>query len=59
MKRSKVLSRNNRFPEYYNVEPLKSLQKAQAYLESMRASRMEVFCEYTCRLTVFAIKAPS
>ena len=26
---------------------LKSLQKAEVYLEPMRASAMELFCEYT------------
>ena len=26
---------------------LKSLQKAEVYLQSMQASKMELFCEYT------------
>ena len=40
------------FQESYNVKQfkeiksLKSLQKAQAYLESKRASTMELFCKY-------------
>ena len=52
-KRSKVPSRNNRFEECYNVKYskaikcLKSLQKAEAYLESKRAYTMELFREYT------------
>ena len=37
---------------------LKSLRK-EAYFETKRASTMELFCEYTGRLTIFAIKAPS
>ena len=43
----------NRFQESYNVKyfkeikRLKSLQKAEAYLEPKRASTMELFCEYT------------
>ena len=28
-------------------KPLESLQKAEVYLEPMRASTMELFCEYT------------
>ena len=49
----KVLWRNNRFQESYNVKyfkeikRLKSLQKAEAYLEPKQASMMELFCEYT------------
>ena len=52
MKRSKVLYRNNRFPEFYNVKQFKeiksleSLQKAEAFLEPKWASTMEPFCEY-------------
>ena len=38
---------------------MKSLQKPGAYLEPKQASRMELFCEYTSRLTIFAIKARS
>ena len=38
---------------------LKSFLKAEAYLEPKQASVMELFCEYTQRLTIFAIKAPS
>ena len=55
----------NRFQESYNVKyfkeikRLKSLQKAEAYLEPKWASTMELFCEYTKLLTIFAIKAPS
>ena len=43
----------NRFQESYNVKyfkvikRLKSLQKAEAYLEPKQASMMELFCEYT------------
>ena len=43
----------NRFQELYNeksfkkIKRLKSLQKAEVYLEPMRASTMELFCEYT------------
>ena len=36
-----------------------SLLKAEVYLELKQASMMELFCEYTQRLTIFAIKAPS
>ena len=49
----KVLSRNNRFQESYNVKyfkeinRLKSPQKAEAYLEPKQASTMELFYEYT------------
>ena len=45
--------RLNRFQEPYNensfikIKRLKSLQKAEVYLEPMRASTMELFCEYT------------
>ena len=45
-KRSKVLYRNNRFQESYNVKyfkerkHLKSLQKAEAYLEPKQTSTM-------------------
>ena len=45
--------RLNRFQEPYNeksfkkIKRLKSLQKAEVYLEPMRASTMEFFCEYT------------
>ena len=43
----------NRFQEPYNeksfknIKRLKSLQKAEVYSEPMRASTMELFCEYT------------
>ena len=43
---------SNRFQESYTVRyfkvinRLKSLQKAEAYLESKRASIMKLFCEY-------------
>ena len=36
----------------YEIKRLKSLQKVEA-------SMMELFCEYTSRFTIFAIKAPS
>ena len=45
--------RLNRFQEPYNeksfkkIKRSKSLQKAEVYLEPMRASTMELFCEYT------------
>ena len=45
----KVLQRNNRFQESYNVKyfkeikRLKSPQKAEAYLEPKQASSMELF----------------
>ena len=62
----KVLQRNNRFQESYNVKyfkkkqkRLKSLQNAEAYSEPKQASMMKLFCKYTERLTIFAIKAPS
>ena len=32
--------------------------KAEAYLEPKRASTMKFFCEYTQRLTIFAMKGP-
>ena len=44
--------RNNGFQESYDVKcfkeikRLKSLQKAEAYLELKQASMMELFCEY-------------
>ena len=44
---------------FKEINCLKSLQKAEAYLEPKRISTMELFCEYTERLTIFAIKAPS
>ena len=45
--------RLNRFQEPYNensikkIKRLKSLQKGEVYLETMRASTMELSCEYT------------
>ena len=44
--------KNNKFPESYvkyfkEIERLKSLQKAEAYLKPKRASTMELFWEYT------------
>ena len=59
--RSKVLSRNNRFQEYYNVKYfkeikcLKSLQKAEAYLEPKRGSTVELFVNILNGL-LFSIK---
>ena len=57
IKGSKVLYKKiitlNRFQESCNIKyfkeikRLKSLQKAELYLEPMRASTMELFCEYT------------
>ena len=49
----KVLYRNNRFQESYNVKyfkeikHLKSPRKAETYLEPKEASTMELFYEYT------------
>ena len=37
----------------------KSLQKVKAHLEPKQASMVELFCEYTKWLTIFAIKASS
>ena len=36
-----------------------SLLKAEVYLKPKQVSRMELFCEYTQRLTIFTIKAAS
>ena len=53
LKEVKLLLKNNKFQESYNVQylkeikRLKSLQKAEAYLEPKRASTVELFCEYT------------
>ena len=53
MKYFKKIIRLNRFQEPYNeksfkkIKRLKSLQKAEVYLEPMRASTMELFCKYT------------
>ena len=44
---------------FKEIKRLKSLQKAEAYLEPKQTSMMELFCEYTEQLTIFAIKAPS
>ena len=50
---SKVPNRNNRFQEPYDVKyfiieikRLRSLQKAEAYLEPKQASMMEFFCQF-------------
>ena len=49
----KVLKRNNRFQESYNVKCFKEInrlkipQKAEAYLEPKQASTMELLYEYT------------
>ena len=40
---------------FEKIKRLKSLQKAEVYLEPMRASTMELFCEYTYRLYIFVI----
>ena len=57
IKGSKILYKKiitlNRFQEPCNtkyfkeIKRLKSLQKAELYLEPKRASTMELFCEYT------------
>ena len=44
---------------FKEIKCLNSLLKAEVYLEFKQASMMELFCEYTQRLTIFAIKAPS
>ena len=44
---------------FKEIKRLKSPQKAEAYLELKRISMMELFCECTERLTIFAKKAPS
>ena len=36
-----------------------SLKSRGVYLEPMQAFTMELFCEYTERLTISAIKSPS
>ena len=33
--------------DFKEIIPLKSLQKAETYLEPNRASAMKIFCEYT------------
>ena len=49
----KKMIRLNRFQELYNekyfkeIKLLKGLKKAEVYLEPIRASTMELFCEYT------------
>ena len=53
LKEVKLLLKNNKFQESYNVQylkeikRLKSLQKAETCLEPKRASTVELFCEYT------------
>ena len=37
----------NNVKHFKEIKLLKSLQKAEAYLEPKRASTMELFCEYT------------
>ena len=45
---------------FKEMKSLRSLKvKAEAYLESKQAAMMEFFYEYSQRLTIFAIKAPS
>ena len=36
-----------------------SLSKSRGYLEPKRTSMIELFCEYSQRITIFAKKAPS
>ena len=50
-----VMSYNVKY--FKEIKRLKSLRNAEAYLEPKRASKMGLFCEYTERLTIFAIKA--
>ena len=40
---------------FKKIKRLKSLQKAEVHLEPMRVSSMELFCEYTQWLYIFAI----
>ena len=44
---------------FKEIKRLKSPRKAEACLVPTQASMMELFCEYTQRLTIFAIEAPS
>ena len=37
---------NSMFDEFKEIKRLKSLQKAEAYLEPKQASMMELVCEY-------------
>ena len=39
----------------FEKKSVKSLQRAEVYLEPMRKSMMEFFCEYTYRLYIFVI----
>ena len=41
---------------FQEIKRLKSLQKAEVFLEPKQASMVELFCEYTSRLTIFAIR---
>ena len=55
----------NCFKEITNLKSLnegkrlKSVQKATTYLEPQQASTIKLFYEYTYRLIIFAINAPS
>ena len=44
LKKWKIMPYNEKS---FKKKRLKSLQKAEVYLEPMRASTMELFCEYT------------
>ena len=41
------------------MKPLRNLQKTKTYLEPKQASAMELFCEYTHRITIFVTNSPS
>ena len=41
---------------FQEIKRLKSLQKAEVFLEPKQVSMVELFCEYTSRLTIFAIR---
>ena len=47
MKKLLVSSKYYSEKSFKKIKRLKSLQKAKVYLEPMRASTMELFCEYT------------
>ena len=54
LKEVKYFTRNNRFQESFNVKYVKEIKRSKSfqvktvsYLEPMRASMIELFCEYT------------
>ena len=61
LKEAKVLQRNNSFQGSYNVkyfEEVRRLMSLQKAKEPKQASTMELFCDDTLHLTIFAIKPP-